>query len=49
VPRLTLTDLRSNKKVVLLDKNDAALDVLKMTERILQFPIRVLLVGYPGP
>jgi hypothetical protein len=44
--RLTLTDLRTMKKEVILDKNDAALDVMKWCSKLILLPIAPFLPSF---
>jgi hypothetical protein len=44
--RLTLTDLRTMKKTVILDKNDAASDVMDVCGRIMLLPLYPVLPKY---
>lgn len=46
--RLTLTDLTTNKKVVLLDKDDTERDAQEERERELQYPLVRLLLFFHG-
>ena len=46
--RLTLTDLRTNKKVILLDKDDAERDAQEERERKFQYPIMRFLLFLHG-